>query len=91
VSDFDEYGRREPDYDEMVEYWQEFKRKAWLSHCHCGSDLPGTCPGPANCPMCAEDDESEEEEPSLCECDLQPDEEEEASNVCKACGKVIDP
>lgn len=26
--------------------------------CQCGGDMPGTCPGPANCPMC-DDDEDE--------------------------------
>lgn len=33
--------------------------------CRCGGDMPGHCPGPASCPMCApepEEDEAEDEE-----------------------------
>ena len=26
------------------------------SRCQCGDDMPGRCPGPANCPMCADDE-----------------------------------
>ena len=26
------------------------------SRCQCGDDMPGHCPGPANCPMCADDE-----------------------------------
>ena len=27
--------------------------------CRCGDDMPGHCPGPANCPMCADDEEDD--------------------------------
>lgn len=26
-----------------------------FSPCQCGTDMPGTCPGPENCPMCEDD------------------------------------
>jgi hypothetical protein len=29
--------------------------------CQCGGDMPGRCPGPANCPMCQEDEEDADE------------------------------
>lgn len=38
-------------------------------------DLPEVCAGP------------DEPDYPFCECDLEPDEEEEASRRCKACGK----
>jgi len=30
--------------------------------CQCGGDMPGTCPGPENCPMCDPIDDEEESE-----------------------------
>lgn len=30
--------------------------------CQCGGDMPGRCPGPANCPMCQPEEEEEETE-----------------------------
>ena len=30
------------------------------SRCRCGDDMPGHCPGPANCPMCADDEGGDE-------------------------------
>jgi hypothetical protein len=36
--------------------WHEPKQ---LTRCQCGDDLPGICPGPANCPY----NRSEEQEP----------------------------
>ena len=46
---------REPDQDELRDAWEtKRKRNQW---CKCGyPDLPGSCQGPANCPMCQEDD-----------------------------------
>ncbi len=52
---------REIDEDERREAIDERRRRAWLSHCQCGGDMPGRCPGPANCPLCQPD-------PELCEC-----------------------
>ncbi len=59
MSDF-ENGRRVPDADELREAWEERRRhnRIW-GGCLCG-DLPGRCPGRANCPMQQEEaDESE--------------------------------
>lgn len=47
--------RYEPDEDEKRDAW-EAKRKRNRG-CKCGyPDMPGSCPGPANCPMCQEDE-----------------------------------
>lgn len=37
-------------------------RRAWVrrTQCQCGNDMPGTCPGPQNCPMVGADDGEEE-------------------------------
>ena len=32
------------------------------TRCQCGGDMPGRCPGPANCPMCESTDDGEDEE-----------------------------
>lgn len=54
MSDFDEDGRREPDDDERREAFEA--RRARRNHCLCGNpDWPGSCPGPANCPVHGED------------------------------------
>ncbi len=48
MSDFDEYGRREPDDDEWREAFEA--RRSRLSNCRCGNpDWPGSCPGWRNC------------------------------------------
>lgn len=55
MSDFDERGRREPDYDELEDAYRE-RRGRRLQRCLCGNpDWPGQCPGPANCPVHGED------------------------------------
>ena len=33
-------------YDSVTAY------RAMARGCRCGGDMPGRCPGPANCPMC---------------------------------------
>lgn len=50
--------RWDPDEMEEVYAAREARRR---SRCQCGGDMPGRCPGPAFCPMCA-DDEVEEED-----------------------------
>lgn len=48
-------GRYEPDEDEKRDAWEAKQRRG--QGCKCGyPDWPGSCPGPANCPMCQEDD-----------------------------------
>jgi len=56
MSDFDEDGRRIPDYDELEDAWEEKQKKRRTFGCLCGyPDWPGQCPGPANCPVHGED------------------------------------
>ena len=55
MSDFDENGRRVPDYDELEDAWNE-KQARRVRGCLCGyPDWPGQCPGPENCPVHGED------------------------------------
>lgn len=43
---------REPDYDELRDAADERRRMRWSRGCLCGyPDMPGSCPGPATCPM----------------------------------------
>lgn len=35
--------------------WERRQRNRRFA-CRCGGDMPGNCPGPANCPMCDDDD-----------------------------------
>lgn len=52
MSDFDESGRRVPDYDEMEDALEERRRRRFSRGCLCGwPDWPGQCPGPRNCPV----------------------------------------
>ena len=52
MSDYDERGRRIPDYDERRDAADERRRLQNIYHCLCGNpDIPGSCPGPAACPM----------------------------------------
>jgi len=63
MSDFDERGRRAPDYDEIADAVEERRARRRMTGCACGyPDLPGRCPGPSLCPMAnygAEDDGDE--------------------------------
>ena len=44
----------EPDEDEKHDAWESKRRRN--QGCKCGyPDMPGQCPGPANCPMAGED------------------------------------
>jgi len=50
-------------YEERAEARRERRAFYRATHCQCGGDMPGRCPGPAFCPMCApQDDEVEEDE-----------------------------
>lgn len=57
MSDFDDRGRRIPNYDELRDAYLE--RRARYDGCRCGNpDWPGMCPGWQNCPNNApEEDE----------------------------------
>jgi hypothetical protein len=46
-------------HDAMIQDRHDRARNS--TACRCGSDMPGTCPGPANCPMCETDDEFNDE------------------------------
>lgn len=48
------------DLDELraQDRWERRRRS---QACQCGNDMPGHCPGPANCPMCEEDEEPEDD------------------------------
>ena len=49
----------ERDYDLVREAYYE-RRARNAQRCQCsGMDMPGTCPGPASCPMCDHDDEGD--------------------------------
>jgi hypothetical protein len=49
---------REPPAPSDMLDWHEPPRR---DRCECGDDMPGRCPGPANCPMCQADDEEDGE------------------------------
>lgn len=56
MSERDEYGRYVPDDGERAESIRARRSRIW---CKCGEpDLPGTCPGWRNCPMCEDDDDA---------------------------------
>lgn len=58
MSDRDESGRYIPDDDERREAWLERRRQRMIwGPCRCGTDLPGVCPGPSNCPLQQMEDE----------------------------------
>jgi hypothetical protein len=40
----------------------EPRQKKRVIRCQCGTDLPGTCPGPYNCPYSGCDEDEGEEE-----------------------------
>jgi len=52
---------REPDYDELRDAYEEKRARRMRTGCLCGwPDMPGSCPGPMNCPMHGEDIGEEE-------------------------------
>jgi len=56
MSDFDERGRRIPDEDERQEALQQRRALRRRSSCLClDIAMPGSCPGPENCPVHGED------------------------------------
>jgi hypothetical protein len=50
------------DWSDEVEARRERDEERRANQCRCGGDMPGFCPGPARCPMCAPEPEEEEEE-----------------------------
>jgi len=57
MSDLDEHGFYVGDEDERRDALEARRSKRFKGACRCGTDMPGRCPGPENCPMCQEDDE----------------------------------
>ena len=53
---------REPDEDDRIESIRERRALSRATRCVCdpGGDMPGSCPGPANCPYSGFDDEEGE-------------------------------
>ena len=47
------------DKREQARQDMDYEPRRISSRCQCGPDLPGTCPGPANCPNADCDDEEE--------------------------------
>lgn len=47
------------DDDDEMKLRARRERRRNSQSCRCGNDMPGYCPGPANCPMCEEDEEDE--------------------------------
>jgi hypothetical protein len=43
-------GWEEDDEDYRIEAMEERRARNRATRCQCGSDLPGTCPGPISCP-----------------------------------------
>ena len=39
--------------------WADDDDARRMPRCRCGGDMPGKCPGPANCPMCEPDEEDD--------------------------------
>jgi len=49
-------------FSDMAEAADDRRDREWWRKdaCQCRGDMPGRCPGPANCPMCQDDDEDDE-------------------------------
>jgi hypothetical protein len=57
------------DRDELNGDLEDYRREAAEDRarlrsqaCRCGGDMPGFCPGPARCPMCADGPSDDEDE-----------------------------
>jgi hypothetical protein len=51
------YDPDDVDYDLLAEAAEDRRRfRKSFGGCLCGNDMPGTCPGPSNCPLCQEDE-----------------------------------
>lgn len=61
---------REIDEDERQEAIEE-RRAMRRARCVCGDDLPGHCPGPANCPYSGQGEPEEEAEDGDEPCDQE--------------------
>lgn len=50
-----------PDFDrEEAAAEARWQRRRRNMPCQCGTDMPGTCPGPMNCPNSGHEDDSDE-------------------------------
>lgn len=59
----------ERDPDLVREAWEERRaRNAHRCQCQYYGDMPGRCPGPANCPMCDQDEPEDEPAPTCSRC-----------------------
>jgi len=48
---------REITTDDLADEWAD-RQSRKSQACKCSGDMPGSCPGPASCPMCQPDEES---------------------------------
>ncbi len=58
-ADLDDYRDREELRREAIDERRAFLR---ATRCRCSGDMPGHCPGPASCPMCQDDDSTEDQD-----------------------------
>ncbi len=56
-------------YDDMADEWADRKARRGQG-CQCAGDMPGSCPGPASCPMCQPADDQDDEEAGRIAADL---------------------
>jgi hypothetical protein len=49
---------REITTDDLADEWAA-RQERNAGNCKCRGEMPGSCPGPANCPMCQPSDEEE--------------------------------
>lgn len=53
----DDYADYSAQQDAALEREEARASRRFRDACRCGGDMPGRCPGPANCPMCQDDEE----------------------------------
>ena len=60
MSDMEVPDQHEPDPDELRDAAEARSRQRSRGHCRCGgTEMPGSCPGPTNCPMVGPEDRDE--------------------------------
>ena len=48
---------RELTNDDLADEWADRQARN-AGNCKCSGDMPGSCPGPASCPMCQPDEDA---------------------------------